>query len=393
MLLKKIRLLPQHLYQVPWVFNDQTDQCMRCTKPFGSFVWRHHCRNCGFMVCNKCSIFRERVSISGIPVVARVCIGCVKNHILQKLPPPESREEAVFHNSFRPTRLSIISEERPSDMYSSAQNSQQVRLSSAQLPSFNQSSSAIAGAVWSDMLSHQHGSIATPALDREHGSRKLSKIDLAKSELLNYLGGEGILIVKHGRSGAPHKKKLFCDADVTKLFWQDKTDTKLDAVNAKYIVLKEVQNIRRGTDVDIPACSPEAITALLALENEASSREGNSRNSNGNSSTQYKNELMNAGNVRVVASKSPSEKSSPGYPAERKTLATFDRTPSWNSQLETASQTSKRSRSRGVLSRLVSRSSGNGDASKPALGTEVLRRHLQDENDFLLCFSLILPDR
>lgn len=47
---------PNHNSQVAlWVPNDLETQCFRCPVRFGFFIRKHHCRNCGNIVCSTCS--------------------------------------------------------------------------------------------------------------------------------------------------------------------------------------------------------------------------------------------------------------------------------------------------------------------------------------------------
>ena len=67
-------------YNVGWMLNDQWEACMRCQRPFGVFKWRHHCRKCGFLVCNSCS--SERIQYPQLKYVnpVRACSECYRAH-------------------------------------------------------------------------------------------------------------------------------------------------------------------------------------------------------------------------------------------------------------------------------------------------------------------------
>eukprot|EP01031_Cornospumella_fuschlensis_P032646 gene32646-39470_t len=54
-------------YPIAWVLNDQVPQCMRCHASFGAQTWRHHCRLCGFLVCNLCSRHNVQIYIKVTP--------------------------------------------------------------------------------------------------------------------------------------------------------------------------------------------------------------------------------------------------------------------------------------------------------------------------------------
>lgn len=62
------------LHQSAWQTDAEATQCMECRKKFGINRRKHHCRECGFVYCNKCSAFQvvingqlKRVSVIGVP--------------------------------------------------------------------------------------------------------------------------------------------------------------------------------------------------------------------------------------------------------------------------------------------------------------------------------------
>jgi hypothetical protein len=61
---------------VGWVINEDINICMICARQFGFFLYRHHCRSCGNLVCDPCSphlLVLEELSETG---PQRVCIQC-----------------------------------------------------------------------------------------------------------------------------------------------------------------------------------------------------------------------------------------------------------------------------------------------------------------------------
>ena len=61
---------------VGWVINEDINFCMICAKQFGFFLYRHHCRSCGNLVCDGCSPYLfvlEELELDG---EQRVCIQC-----------------------------------------------------------------------------------------------------------------------------------------------------------------------------------------------------------------------------------------------------------------------------------------------------------------------------
>jgi len=61
---------------IPWMLDEETACCCVCSNKFGMLSRRHHCRNCGMVVCSKCSPKIVNMESYG-PKPQRVCIGCV----------------------------------------------------------------------------------------------------------------------------------------------------------------------------------------------------------------------------------------------------------------------------------------------------------------------------
>nr|XP_004660026.1 pleckstrin homology domain-containing family F member 1 [Jaculus jaculus]XP_045010834.1 pleckstrin homology domain-containing family F member 1 [Jaculus jaculus] len=81
---------PTTEHAAPWIPDRATDICMRCTHTrFSALTRRHHCRQCGFVVCAECS--RERFLLPRLsPKPLRVCSLCYRELATQK-----RREEAA----------------------------------------------------------------------------------------------------------------------------------------------------------------------------------------------------------------------------------------------------------------------------------------------------------
>jgi hypothetical protein len=59
-----------------WVPNEEQPNCQLCNTPFSLLIRRHHCRQCGRLVCGDCSSHRKVIeSLGKTPV--RVCDNCV----------------------------------------------------------------------------------------------------------------------------------------------------------------------------------------------------------------------------------------------------------------------------------------------------------------------------
>ncbi|MBN3311066.1 pleckstrin homology domain-containing family F member 1 [Amia ocellicauda] len=75
--------MPNTSFAATWIPDRASAICMRCSEKFTVTQRRHHCRQCGFVVCNACSKYRFVIrSISCKPV--RVCFMCFQSLQAQK---------------------------------------------------------------------------------------------------------------------------------------------------------------------------------------------------------------------------------------------------------------------------------------------------------------------
>jgi len=61
--------------QTVWVPDAAASRCMICHAPFSWLFRRHHCRQCGSLVCQDCS--PHRAVARGFQTPVRVCVGCM----------------------------------------------------------------------------------------------------------------------------------------------------------------------------------------------------------------------------------------------------------------------------------------------------------------------------
>merc|ERR1711964_883190 len=57
-----------------WRPHDAHNACQQCFAAFGVFVWKHHCRVCGRVVCDGCS--RKRTKLGSETKKVRICDPC-----------------------------------------------------------------------------------------------------------------------------------------------------------------------------------------------------------------------------------------------------------------------------------------------------------------------------
>ncbi|XP_066254587.1 zinc finger FYVE domain-containing protein 1-like isoform X1 [Euwallacea similis] len=59
-----------------WTPDNECTECALCTKPFGTLLPLHHCRDCGRGVCDSCSNSKKIVPLRGWHSPVRVCNSC-----------------------------------------------------------------------------------------------------------------------------------------------------------------------------------------------------------------------------------------------------------------------------------------------------------------------------
>lgn len=72
--------LSNSIYEVAWIRDKNVSECMVCILNFGFFNRKHHCRSCGFVICNKCSSNRRKIPTLvtlGVEIEgSRICYQC-----------------------------------------------------------------------------------------------------------------------------------------------------------------------------------------------------------------------------------------------------------------------------------------------------------------------------
>ncbi|DAZ92790.1 TPA: hypothetical protein N0F65_005794 [Lagenidium giganteum] len=81
--------LVQHLVDPKdWVADHERSLCHVCTRAFGTFRRKHHCRMCGEVVCSNCTLHKNAMLATIGYTRVRVCMSCMFNHShVQKVRP------------------------------------------------------------------------------------------------------------------------------------------------------------------------------------------------------------------------------------------------------------------------------------------------------------------
>lgn len=72
--------LLKNKYSRAWLKDSQVNECMRCNIEFGTWVRKHHCRNCMRIYCNKCTPYRKKIPTTwnheNLNEAVRLCYLC-----------------------------------------------------------------------------------------------------------------------------------------------------------------------------------------------------------------------------------------------------------------------------------------------------------------------------
>ncbi|XP_026213513.1 pleckstrin homology domain-containing family F member 2-like [Anabas testudineus] len=99
---------PGSNFAVSWIPDQTSYKCMRCLNKFSVTKRRHHCRKCGFLVCNSCSKQRELIDHIHPTKRLRVCSLC---YIRKEEDVSRSRGDSTGKNSSEDDDLAPSSDE------------------------------------------------------------------------------------------------------------------------------------------------------------------------------------------------------------------------------------------------------------------------------------------
>ncbi|CAK4612911.1 hypothetical protein LEN26_017932 [Aphanomyces euteiches] len=105
----KIIMINNFKHQDDWISNSERNRCHICTKNFGAFRRKHHCRVCGEIVCGSCTLKKQVM----LPMVgqteAKVCVTCVLEHCNKSIEPGMAFEAAMNASMPSPASFSVPS--------------------------------------------------------------------------------------------------------------------------------------------------------------------------------------------------------------------------------------------------------------------------------------------
>lgn len=102
---------PGSAFAVSWIPDSAAYKCMRCLNKFTATNRRHHCRKCGFLVCNSCSKHRAVIGHIHPTKRLRICKLCyaINKEQVEETSPP--RESTTGKNSSEEDDLGASSDE------------------------------------------------------------------------------------------------------------------------------------------------------------------------------------------------------------------------------------------------------------------------------------------
>ncbi|KAL7675836.1 hypothetical protein ACOME3_002100 [Neoechinorhynchus agilis] len=82
-----------------WISDSNATGCMVCSKKFTIVNRRHHCRNCGSVVCGDCSKNKYILPNISAKELQRVCEGCFGKLLINDRKLPQEQHEISSYNS------------------------------------------------------------------------------------------------------------------------------------------------------------------------------------------------------------------------------------------------------------------------------------------------------
>lgn len=125
--------------RVPWVDDSASNACQKCNIDFNWYRRRHHCRNCGALVCYECSGNQaELPAASGYTGKVRVCNPCFKSlkpvtpsvenvAASTQTPAPVAQEAPTTTTETKPIEQTKPTEQKPADVATSTSEPQTVQ--------------------------------------------------------------------------------------------------------------------------------------------------------------------------------------------------------------------------------------------------------------------------
>lgn len=99
-----------HKNRANWIPNDIVKYCQSCNWNFGAIVWKHHCWECGWVVCGACSSNTDYASGYG-DIKVRICDHCDEAWNMRNYNTKEIRKASVFSTYFDEQIKKIMEDE------------------------------------------------------------------------------------------------------------------------------------------------------------------------------------------------------------------------------------------------------------------------------------------
>ena len=68
-----------------WKKDEDVVACNHCKRDFGTTFRRHHCRGCGKIFCDSCSLTRGEFPARNVFTPERLCAGCASRRGFEKM--------------------------------------------------------------------------------------------------------------------------------------------------------------------------------------------------------------------------------------------------------------------------------------------------------------------
>eukprot|EP00039_Didymoeca_costata_P008281 m.110015 g.110015 ORF g.110015 m.110015 type:complete len:405 (-) comp14019_c0_seq3:85-1299(-) len=86
------------------ISDELASGCMICNKKFNKGRWRHHCRCCGWVICEQCSHYIKKIEVDGRSAYARTCRYCKKDENIAHIKSFKESNYKKFYKDAKPPK-------------------------------------------------------------------------------------------------------------------------------------------------------------------------------------------------------------------------------------------------------------------------------------------------